>query len=34
MKGVLKNMATEGAMNPIETTIASTVLSAPLFRPF
>src|SRR3712207_4958765 len=33
MKGVLKNIATEGAMNPIDTTIASRVVSAPLLRP-
>jgi hypothetical protein len=33
MKGVLKNMATEGAMNPMETTIASRVESAPPLRP-
>src|SRR3712207_1292822 len=33
MKGVLKNIATEGAMNPIDTTIASKVVSAPLLRP-
>jgi hypothetical protein len=33
MSGVLKNIATEGAMNPIETTIASTVESAPPLRP-
>src|SRR5215210_2072707 len=33
MKGVLKNIATEGAMNPIDTTIASSVVSAPPLRP-
>src|SRR5918998_4111534 len=33
MNGVLKNIATEGAMKPMETTIASRVVSAPPFRP-
>jgi hypothetical protein len=33
MSGVLKNIATEGAMNPMETAIASTVESAPPLRP-
>src|SRR5215218_704391 len=33
MNGVLKNIATEGAMNPMETTIASSVESAPPLRP-
>jgi hypothetical protein len=30
---VLKNIATEGAMNPMETTIASNVERAPPLRP-
>src|SRR5918997_3406946 len=33
MNGVLKNIATDGAMNPMETIIASRVLSAPPLRP-
>src|SRR5918999_1685459 len=33
MKGVLKNIATDGAMNPIDTTIASRVVKAPPLRP-
>jgi hypothetical protein len=33
INGVLKNIATEGAMNPMETTIASNVESAPPLRP-